>query len=437
MKESAFDIEGFLTKVPREPGCYLMKNHAGDIVYIGKARNLRSRLSSYFGKTSDTRYFVKLLDKVLGDIDTILCSNDKEAVILENELIKKHQPRYNVELKDDKSFLHIRIDRSQPFPRLEVIRRPRKKDRAVLFGPYHSASAIRNTMRIVNRHFSLRTCPDNVFKNRSRPCLEYQIQRCPGPCVLPYPEEKYAEHIDDVVLFLSGKTGDLLKTLKRKMKDASGQMNYEVAAHHRDQIHAIEKSLTQQGVFLKQPVDMDVIGLYREGSLSTVQLLIVRNGNLVGSRGFSLGRLELPDTEVLYGFIQQHYAKTPDIPKEVVLPTRMDLGGGLAAWLSEKCGQKVRVHTPSHGSKHKLVAMPSKVSFSSRRTRMKPSPPWKGSKESSTSKTSPPELNASISRTFREKNPSQARSVSWTEKARKRNTGTTESGLGMSQMTSG
>ena len=179
-----FDPATDIERLPAEPGCYLMRDAEGGIVYVGKAANLRSRVRQYFGATSDTRYFVKLLDRVLDRIEVIVTANEKEALILENQLIKRHQPRFNVELKDDKNFLHLRIDDTVDWPRIDVVRRPRR-DGAKYFGPYHSANKIRSTLKLVERHFKLRNCDDLSFKNRSRPCLQYQIKRCPGPCVLP------------------------------------------------------------------------------------------------------------------------------------------------------------------------------------------------------------------------------------------------------------
>lgn len=351
-----FDLEERLRTLPKAPGVYLMLDRAGTIIYVGKAKNLASRVRSYFGASSDTRFFVGLLDRVLGDIDTIITANEKEALLLENELIKKHKPRFNVELKDDKNFLSIRIDRRVPYPRLEVVRR-RKNDGAWYFGPYHSASAIRKTLRIINRHFFLRTCPDNVMRNRSRPCLEYQIRRCPGPCVLPVDTTAYRESVEEVAMFLEGRTEQLVTGLEGKMAGAAEGLDFELAAHYRDQIRAVESSLMKQDIDFGRDRDMDAFGLYREGALVTVQLVQVRLGFVSGSRAFALGRHELPDDEVLSSFVQQYYDRTMDLPEEVLVPVELEGADALAAWLTERKGARVGVLRPQRGAKVRILEM--------------------------------------------------------------------------------
>ena len=355
----AFPIQEYLKRVPREPGCYLMKDRQGTIIYIGKARNLRARIRSYFGKTSDTRFFVGLLDQVLGDIETILTSNEKEAILLENQLIKEHMPRFNVELKDGRSFLHLRIDRTTPFPRIEIVRRPRKRDQALHFGPYASPNAIRGTLRVLNRHFLLRTCPDSVFKNRSRPCLEHQIGRCPAPCVLPVDPEEYGRSLEEVILFLSGKTGDLVRTLETRMLEASNTQEYEKAGHFRDQITAIQETMTRQHVAMRRELDVDVIGLHRSGPQVTLQVLEIRGGVLLGSHAIHLGRQALPDEVILESFIPLRYEDSP-IPDAVLTPLKLDFESALSDVLSEKRGRKVRVEAPQRGERFQLIRMAEK-----------------------------------------------------------------------------
>jgi excinuclease ABC subunit C len=356
MTTEPFDIEAFLETAPRGPGCYIMRDRRGKVIYVGKAKGLRARIRQYFGASSDSRFFVGMLSGLLGEIETVLCANDKEAILLENELIKAHQPPFNVKLKDDKSFLHIRIDRSKPYPRLEVVRR-KKRDNAQYFGPYDSATAIRNTLRLINRHFYLRTCPDSEFNNRSRPCLEHQIHRCPGPCVLPYPADKYAEHVEEVALFLSGRADELTGELHTRMMGASERMDYELAAHYRDQITAVERSMVRQHVALDAGLELDAIGLFREGPHVAVQVLQVRRGYVTGSRGFALGRHELPDAEVARGFVQQYYDDHTRIPDEILLPVPIEDCDALAEWLTDRRGKRVTVHHPQRGKKVRLLEM--------------------------------------------------------------------------------
>src|SRR5436305_11008179 len=256
-----------LDTLPTQPGCYLMKDKAGDVVYVGKAVNLRSRVGQYFQERSGaTRAFIPFLEDLLGDLEVMITPSEKDAVLLENELIKKHRPRFNVRLRDDKNFISLRLSTTHPYPRLEVVRRVRK-DGARYFGPYSSASSIRETLSIVNRHFQLRTCTDQVMANRRRPCLQYQIKRCPAPCVYSVPQEEYQRSVEEVALFLEGKADELTAQLTERMKDASAKLEYERAAQLRDQLHAIERSLEKQRTVLGDAVDKDGLGYCREGGL--------------------------------------------------------------------------------------------------------------------------------------------------------------------------
>jgi len=341
--------------LPQSPGCYLMRDRRGTIVYIGKAVNLRSRVRSYFTR-ADTRAFVGILDELLGDVEVILVGSEKEALLLENELIKKHQPRFNVMLRDDKNFISLRLDVRQPYPRLEVVRRP-KKDGARYFGPYSSATSIRETLRVVNRHFQLRTCSDRCLENRRRPCLQYQIGRCPGPCVYPVEPEDYRRHVEDVTLFLSGRADELEQTLRGRMKQAASELRFEDAAMLRDQLQAIARSLEKQRTVSTDPVDRDVFGLYREGASVVVQVLFVRKGKLTGARHFPFRGQELPDDVIAEQFVDQYYAGGREVPHEVLLPVELPDAAGREEWLSERRGERVHVLCPQRGDKVRLVEM--------------------------------------------------------------------------------
>jgi excinuclease ABC subunit C len=352
-------LEAKLESLPTEPGVYLMKDRRGEIIYVGKAVNLRNRVRSYFTRTGDTRAFVSLLDQFLGDIETVLVHNEKEALLLENELIKKHKPRFNVLLKDDKQYISLRLDRSQPFPRLEVVRRY-EKDGARYFGPYSSASAIRETLRIINRYFHLRTCTDHVLANRKRPCLLHQIGRCPAPCVYPVPEQEYRKSVDEVVLFLEGKAGELVDGLRSRMKQAAGELKFEEAARIRDQLLAIERSLERQKVATTDFKDQDVFSSHREGDRLLVYVLYVRKGRLNGGQAFPLGSQEFPDEELLPSFVNLYYDQGNFVPEEVLLPLDIEEREGLEALLTERKGEKVRVMVPKRGEKRDLVDMAQK-----------------------------------------------------------------------------
>jgi excinuclease ABC subunit C len=350
-------LEEKLERLPAEPGVYLMKDARGEVIYVGKAVNLRSRVKSYFGRSSDTRAFVPILEDVLHDVDTLVVSNEKEALLLENELIKRHQPRFNVLLKDDKNFICLRLDPSAEWPRLEVVRHF-KRDGALYFGPYASASSIRETLRTINRYFQLRTCSDHVLHHRKRPCLLYQIGRCPAPCVYDVSPEEYAQSVREVALFLEGKGSELLEALTERMKNAADVQRYEQAARLRDQLFAIERSLERQKIATIEPIDQDVFGFHREADRLVIYVLYVRKGRLNGGQAFPFTGQEFPDEELLASFVNLYYGQDNVLPDEVLLPLRPEGGvESLAELLTEKRGRRVRVLVPQRGEKLRLVEM--------------------------------------------------------------------------------
>jgi excinuclease ABC subunit C len=364
-----------LERLPTDPGVYLMKDRRGKVIYVGKAANLRVRVRQYFQpNTGDIRDFVPLLEGIVGDIETVVTSNEKEALLLENTLIKKFQPRFNVKLTDDKNFLVLRLDPEAEWPRLEVTRRI-GADGASYFGPYHSATSAREALRIVNRHFQLRTCTDHVLHNRKRPCLQYQIKRCPGPCVLPVSRDEYGEQVRDVRLFLEGKNDELLERLRGRMKEASSKTEFERAAAVRDQLRALESSLEAQRVVSTDFVDQDVVGFHREGMALEVVVLSIRQGKMVGSRAFSFNGQEFPDAEILSSFLGLYYDMAPVPPDEVLLPFPIVDAALKAEWLAEKRPEgsrrrKVEVLVPQRGPRRDLVELAGKnaaVSYASRR----------------------------------------------------------------------
>jgi len=363
-----------LDRLPTEPGVYVMKDRRGKTVYIGKAGNLRNRVRQYFQPNSgDTRQFVPLLEGIVADIETVITTNEKEALLLENTLIKRHQPRFNVNLRDDKNYLVLRLDPAGEWPRLEVVRKI-AGDGAYYFGPYHSASSCREALRVVNRHFQLRTCTDHVLHNRRRPCLQYQIKRCPAPCVLPVKTEEYAEQVRDVRLFLDGKDDELVARLTSRMKDAAGSTEFERAAAIRDQLKALQVTLEAQRVVSTDFVDQDVIGFHRDGLALEIVVMAIRQGKLVGSRAFSFGNQEFPDGELLSSFVGLYYdSPTASIPDELLLPFPIDDAELKAEWLSERRPprrRRVEVLVPQRGDRKRLSDLAQKnaeVSFSTRR----------------------------------------------------------------------
>jgi excinuclease ABC subunit C len=352
----AFSPETDIERLPAEPGVYLMKDAQGVVIYVGKAGNLRSRVRQYFGSTSDTRFFVGLLDQFLADLQVIVTHTEKEALILENELIKRHQPRFNVELKDDKSFLHLRIDDRGDWPRIDVVRRP-KKDGARYFGPYHSAGKIRQTLKLVERHFQLRNCDDLSFKNRARPCLQYQIKRCPAPCVLAVDKAAYHAQVADVMLFLQGRHAELVDRLEAQMRAAAAEFAFERAAVYRDQVRAIRGSLEPQEMVSDRELDRDVFGTWREGAALQITVLQVRRGKLLGSREFAFEEQGTPDEAMLSTFVNLFYASGNDVPDEVLVPLPPESQPALTERLTELKGRRVLIKVPLRGHGKRLLEM--------------------------------------------------------------------------------
>jgi excinuclease ABC subunit C len=355
--------------LPAEPGCYLFADRQGVVIYVGKATSLRSRVRQYFDAgRGDDRPFVSLLDEVLGDLQVIVTRSEKEAVLLENELIKKHRPRFNVRLRDDKDFIVLRLDRGHPYPRLEVMRaRQRKDDGARYFGPFSSASSIRETLRIVNRWFRLRTCSNQVFDHRRRPCILYQIHRCPAPCVYQLPAEEYRESVEDAVEFLEGRETELVQRLRSRMQESSAALRFEEAARLRDQLQAVEQSLEKQRVLMSDLGDRDVFGLHRQGPSLVIQVLSMRAGKLQDSRAYPFTDQPVPGAEILSSFLALYYEQNPT-PDEVLLPFEPDHSQALAEVLEERVGRKVLLLTPRRGAKADLLEVAARNAAQSYRS---------------------------------------------------------------------
>jgi excinuclease ABC subunit C len=351
----------FFERIPTAPGVYLMKNRAGTVIYVGKAKHLRNRVRQYFRPDGDSRDFVAtgLLGLFLSSVDTVVVDNEKEALLLENHLIKEHQPRFNVKLRDDKQYLVLRIDPRTRFPRVQAVRNI-VDDGARYFGPYHSATSCRETLRLLNRHFQLRTCTDHVLATRTRPCLQYQIRRCPGPCVYPIDEGEYGLQVGDVMMFLEGKNDELVDRLRSRMSERAEREDFENAARLRDSIAAVEKALARQNIVQEDFVDQDVFGLWREADSVEVVILFIRAGKLVGRRSFREREQELPDAEVMGDAIQRYYDSGTIIPDEVVVPVELEDGELLGEWLTGLRGKRVKVMTPRRGQRARLVALADK-----------------------------------------------------------------------------
>ena len=366
------ELDDALTRLPTSPGVYIMRSREGEVVYVGKARSLRARVRQYFNGT-DTRMFVPLLAKLVGDLETVVVSSNKEAMLLENNLIKEHRPRFNVKLRDDSNYLVLRLDPKSEWPRLEL-RRQIQHDGAYYFGPYHSARTARSTLRVVNRHFKLRTCTDFTLHSRKRPCLQYQIDRCPAPCVYEVSQPDYDQQVKDVALFLAGRHRELINGIRARMESAATDLDFELAARLRDQLQALESATEGQRIVGTASLDQDTVGMYREGGSVEFVLLHVRQGKVLGSQAFSNRGLEHPDPEVLANFLSAYYDGAPFVPDEVIVPIPLaeDDAEPLEAWLRDRKGKKVSLVVPERGDRRKLVALANKnaaSNFATRRNR--------------------------------------------------------------------
>jgi len=349
-----------------------MKDRGGKVIYIGKAKDLRNRVRAYF-RGGDGRFQIDFLMRRVGDVETLVTTNEKEALILENNLIKQYKPRYNIRLKDDKSYLSIKVTVTHSWPRILATRKI-VKDGNRYFGPYSSAFAARETIDIIEKHFLLRTCTDHNFRNRARPCLQYQIRRCLGPCVLPVDQKEYEEQLKQAILFIEGKSRELLEELKTKMEQKAEALEFEAAAKIRDQIQAVEKTLEKQRMVSHWGADQDIFGLYREGGFIEVQVLFVRQGKLTGNQAYSFEDLEFSDEDMMESLLTQFYQGERFIPDEILLPLELDDKEVREDYLTERKGKRVALLNPRRGDRWKLLEMAvqnARQSFSERHNKEK------------------------------------------------------------------
>ena len=343
-----------VTGFPAAPGVYLMKDAAGTVLYVGKARNLRGRVRSYFTASGDGRYQIPVLMNRVAEIACIVTDTEKEALILENTLIKEHHPRYNIELRDDKTYFSLRMDLREEYPRLTVIRKV-KPDGARYFGPYASAAAAREVLNQLYRIFPLRRYPLESCRRRKRPCLFYEIRQCSAPCHGLISRQDYQALAEGTALFLDGRNHAVLALLRRRMAEAASGEQYEEAARFRDLIRAIETTLERQKMVLTGG-DADIFGCCRQGSSLVVALLHLRGGRIIGGRNYTVA-WELDDAEGLASFLLEYYHQEVSIPGEVLLSLPLEDAPVFAELLSEKKGRKVTVQFPRRGIKRDLALL--------------------------------------------------------------------------------
>src|SRR3990172_2342745 len=308
-----------LKDMPQSPGVYLMKGNKGEVLYIGKAKNIRNRVRSYFQETSDTRHTIKFLASKIHDIEYLVTTNEKEAIILEDTLLKKYKPRYNIRLKDDKTYINIKLTLKDKYPRILLTRQVRK-DGSRYFGPYASSSKVRETLQFLRKIFPMRICSDSVMHSRKRPCIDYQIKICLAPCLKLVTEEDYRNVVNSITMFLEGRSTELIKDLKYKMEDASNGLEFEKAAVIRDRIDAIEATLEKQLVVSHTDIDQDIFGIIRKGKDFAAAILNIRNGRLSNSTEYFFTDMLLPTDEAVSSLVTQYYSMDRFIPDDIILP---------------------------------------------------------------------------------------------------------------------
>jgi excinuclease ABC subunit C len=342
-------------QLPVNPGVYLMKDHQGSVIYVGKAKSLRNRVRSYFQRFQDVSQKTRLMVSKIADIETIVTQTEKDALILENSLIKKYRPRFNVLFRDDKEYPYLKLSTNEPYPNLTIVRKP-KKDGSLYFGPFASSQAVRETLKVLHKIFPIRKCSGKHLK-KTRPCMYYQLGQCFAPCCQNVNHYEYRRIVKDVQLFLQGRGSEIIQQLKKKMEHEAQNLNFELAAQIRDQFTAIEKTLEKQSIVYLDFVDRDVFSFYREGLRMGITALFVRSGRMIGSRNFFLKKLQLTDEEILSSFISQYYHQGELIPHEVIVPRVLGDRGVLEEWLREKKGGSIKVINPKRGKKKELLKM--------------------------------------------------------------------------------
>jgi excinuclease ABC subunit C len=338
---------------------YLFRSEGGAVLYVGKAQSLRARVRSYFQAGGDGRYAMYFMLPRIADLEVVVTSNVKEALLLENQLIKKHRPRFNVQLRDDKNYLGLRLDPQERYPRFTETRRF-LRDGALYFGPYTSSRSLRQTLRSLQKIFPLRTCSDAVFRNyqrQGRPCLEHSVGRCSAPCVGLIEDDAYAELVDGAIRLMRGQSAELIRELEASMQEAAEAERFEEAARLRDRIQAIERTTQQQAMVSPSQVDRDVFGLARDGRRLEIQALYVRQGKLLGGKTHSFSDVRIDDATALDSFLSQFYQGERDVPRQLLLPCAVDGEEALQALLRERRGSAVSVEVPQRGERRRLVEM--------------------------------------------------------------------------------
>lgn len=352
-----FHIEDELKKLPHQPGVYLMHDEDDGIIYVGKAVDLYNRVHSYFRTSTKKTAKIEKMVSLITRFEYIITDSELEALVLENNLIKEHSPKYNTMLKDDKTYPYIKVTIGEEFPRV-LFSRLMKKDKSKYFGPYTSAGAVKDTIELLNKLFKLRTCNRSLPKEiqGERPCLNYHMKQCSAPCQGKVTKEEYREQVEQALEFLNGNYGILLKSLENKMLAASESMEFEEAIRYRDLYNSVKKVSQKQKITDSDLEDKDIIALAKDETDAVVQIFFIRDGKLIGREHFYMTQVEDTDKpQILLDFVKQFYAGTPFIPKELMLQMEIEEQEILEKWLSNRKGSRVYIRVPKKGSKEKLV----------------------------------------------------------------------------------
>ena len=351
-----FNIEEELKKLPNKPGVYVMRNKNDEIIYVGKAISLKNRVRQYFRKTNKTERIKKMVS-LIDHFEYIVVDNEAEALILECNLIKKNRPKFNVLLKDDKTYPYIKIDVKSDFPGVFMTRRV-VNDGSKYFGPYANPGSSKEMIDFIKSKYKIRQC--KILKERTRPCLNYYIGKCMAPCATNEPElkEEYKKQIDEIIDLLEGKTDKILKELKLQMEKASTNQDYEKAAELRDRILAIERVSEKQKVSNISENSIDVIGIAKSDFQVCVEIFFVRGSKMIGREHYFYQDLkDMEDKEILSGFIKQYYLDNPNIPSKIMIREEIEDKDAIEHWLSTSLGKKVEIKTPKKGEKLRFVEM--------------------------------------------------------------------------------
>ena len=351
------DFSDRLRATPAKPGVYIMRGRSGAVLYVGKAAKLRNRLRSYFAKKANHPSKIREMVKRVAEFEYIVTESEQEALLLECNLIKQNKPPYNARLKDDKSYPFIKVDLTEDFPQVYITRTV-KRDGSRYFGPFASASSVRRTLALLKKLFPYRSCTKTITGNDPRPCLDFYINRCVGPCIGAVDKEQYREVIEQVFLFLDGKTDRILKSLEARMLEASEMLEFEKAASVRDQIQAIEKVQEGQKVLHLSSETLDLIALATDGDEAWMEVFFVRQGKLVGRDHFIMtGAHDDTPSEILSAFVKQFYEVNPYVPPRILVQDELADTEAIEAWLGEKRRSKVRIYVPQRGEKRRLMRM--------------------------------------------------------------------------------